>query len=70
MLLYGSAVAKKGSRSMKSRNGREGGMPGSIPDRNGDGVAGELSRCNELPNVFLENFERARWLDLLYKNFL
>ena len=39
----------------------------SLPDRNGDRVAGVLSCSNELPNAFLE---RSRWLDLLYKDIL
>ncbi len=45
-------------------------IPGSSPDRNGDRVTGEFSCCNELPNVFLENLQRSRWLELLYKNLL
>src|SRR6266403_5990843 len=39
----------------------------SIPDRNGDRVTGELSRGNELPNVFLEG---SRWLKALHENIL
>src|SRR6266403_3166793 len=39
----------------------------SIPDRNGDRVTGELSRGNELPNVFLEG---SRWLKPLHENIL
>src|SRR6266446_6922486 len=41
--------------------------PTSIPVRNGDRVTGELSRGNELPNVFLE---RSRWLEPLHENIL
>ena len=36
-------------------------------DRNGDRATGELSRGNELLNVFLE---RPRWLEPLHKNIL
>ncbi len=38
-----------------------------MPDRNGDRMTGELSRGNELPNVFLE---RSRWLRPLHENIL
>src|SRR6266403_5821224 len=39
----------------------------SIPVRNGGRVTGELSRGNELPNVFLE---RSRWLKPTHENIL
>src|SRR6266436_1307457 len=39
----------------------------SLPDRNGDRVAGVLSCSNELPNAFLE---RSRWLGPLHENIL
>ncbi len=42
-------------------------LEGSLPDRNGDRVAGVLSCSNELPNVFLE---RSRWLGPLHENIL
>src|SRR6266403_517097 len=38
-----------------------------LPDRNGDWVTGELSRGNELPNVFLEG---PRWFKPLHENIL
>ena len=38
-----------------------------VPVRNGDRVIGELSRGNELLNVFLE---RSRWLKPLHENIL
>ena len=41
--------------------------PTSIPVRNGDRVTGELSRGDELPNVFLET---SRWLKPLHENIL
>ena len=39
----------------------------SVPVRNGDRVIGELSRGNELPNVFLQ---RSRWLERFHENIL
>src|SRR6266403_5523166 len=72
----GSADDKKPSmeRNLENRGHpsiidllRPASYPMSIPDRNGNRLTGELSRDNELPNVFPE---RPQWLKPLHENIL
>src|SRR6266849_3471475 len=57
-------------RNLRVRNARTGApilCHSTDPDRNGDRMTGELSRGNEMPDVFLQ---RSRWLEPLHENIL